>query len=162
VIDQERDVLAPVAKRRDDQPDGVEPVPEVGAERAAVDLLAQVAVGGGQDADVDRDALGRAPTRLTPRRSMARRSLGWSSSGNSPISSSRRVPPAAASNSPMRRARAPVKAPASCPKSSLSISEAGMEPQSTTTKRPVARGLASWIASAIRPLPVPVSPSMRR
>ena len=70
------------------------------------------------------------------------------------------MPPLAASKAPRRSWVAPVKAPFSWPKSSLSTSSAGMEPQSTTTKGPEARGLAWWSASATNSLPVPLSPSM--
>ena len=50
---QERDVLAPLAQRRDAQGNHVEPVEEVLAEALLGDGAAQVLVGGGDDADVD-------------------------------------------------------------------------------------------------------------
>jgi hypothetical protein len=53
---------------------------------------------------------------------------------------------------------APVKAPLSCPKSSLSRRVSGMAPQWTATKGPALLLLRSWIRRAISPLPVPVSP----
>jgi len=77
---------------------------------------------------------------------------------SSPISSRKTVPPAAASNTPRRDDTAPVKAPRSWPKSSLSRSCGGMAPQSTTRKGLSRRGLPLWIASAETSLPVPVSP----
>ena len=55
VLDQRRDVLAPLAQRRDLDVDDVEAVVEVVAELARLDLAPQVAVGGGDDADVDLD-----------------------------------------------------------------------------------------------------------
>ena len=59
----------------------------------------------------------------------------------------------------LRRAReAPVKAPASWPKSSLSISSAGTAAQLSFSSGPCARFEPSWIARATSSLPVPRSP----
>jgi hypothetical protein len=58
--DQKRDVLGPLAQGRHLHAHRVEPVVEIGPERAAVHLLAQVAVGGGEEADVEARRLGRA------------------------------------------------------------------------------------------------------
>ena len=69
------------------------------------------------------------------------------------------VPPAATSNRPGLDRTAPVKAPRSCPNSSLSNRGAGMAPQLTDTKAP-GRDDASWIARAMSSLPVPDSPRM--
>ena len=70
------------------------------------------------------------------------------------------VPPDAAWKAPLRLATAPVKAPRSCPNSSLSSSWGGMAPQSTMMKGPFPRSLSVWIDSAVASLPVPVSPSI--
>src|SRR4029077_17287058 len=51
---------------------------------------------------------------------------------------------------------APVKAPRSRPNSSLSMSEAGIAAQLTTTKGRDRRGLPRWIARASSSLPAPV------
>jgi hypothetical protein len=56
------------------------------------------------------------------------------------------------------RATAPVKAPFSCPNSSLSISSAGMAAVLTATNGPSRRPPSWWIASATSSLPVPDSP----
>ena len=56
VLDERRDVLAALAQRRHGQVDDVEPVEQVLAERALRDHVAQVAVGRGDDADVDAAA----------------------------------------------------------------------------------------------------------
>ncbi len=66
---------------------------------------------------------------LEPRRSNSpvcstRRSLAWLPTASVPSSSRNRVPPSAASKRPAR-ARAPVKAPASVPNSSASMSSCG-------------------------------------
>jgi hypothetical protein len=55
---------------------------------------------------------------------------------------------------------APVKAPFTWPKSSLSIRFSGMAPQLMVTKGPVRAGERRWISLAISSLPVPVSPVM--
>ena len=63
VFDEYGDVLAPLAQRRDLDRDHVEPVEEILLELALGDELPQVAVGGGDHADVD--ALGALrPERL--------------------------------------------------------------------------------------------------
>ena len=61
-----------------------------------------------------------APTGVTSRCCNTRSNLGWSSSGISPTSSRKTVPPSAARNTPAERPAAPVKEPFSCPNSWLS------------------------------------------
>ncbi len=58
----------------------------------------------------------------------------------------------------MRRSVAPVKAPFSWPKSSLSMRPLGSAAQLTLTSGRSLRGLRAWIARATSSLPVPVSP----
>ena len=58
----------------------------------------------------------------------------------------------------MRRATAPVKAPFSWPKNSLSMRSRGIAVQFTATKGRSRRGERRWIARATSSLPVPVSP----
>src|SRR5438552_1496036 len=53
VLDQERQVLDPLAQRREDDRDDVRPVVEVLAEAPRLHLGLEVLVGGGEDADVD-------------------------------------------------------------------------------------------------------------
>ena len=53
MIDQRRDLLAPLAQRRQPQPDDVEAVEQVLAEAPVGDERLEVGVGGGDDADVD-------------------------------------------------------------------------------------------------------------
>ncbi len=79
--------------------------------------------------------------------------------GMSPTSSRNSVPPLADSTRPALAALAPVKAPRSWPKTSLSNSVSARLAQSTTTSGPAARGLASCTARATSSLPVPDSPS---
>ncbi len=78
--------------------------------------------------------------------------------GISPISSRKMVPRLATSNFPDLRDTAPVKAPFSCPKSSLSSSSSGIAAQLIFTKGRCARLLCSNILVAISSLPVPLSP----
>ena len=79
-------------------------------------------------------------------------------SGSSPISSRNTVPPSASSKRPFLLFTAPVNAPFSYPKSSLSIRFSGMAPQLMRTIRWSRRSLLSWISRATTSLPVPVSP----
>ena len=60
VLDQQRDVLLAVAQGRNLQAEDVEAEVEVAAEGAVGDRRLQIAIGGGQDADVDVHALGAA------------------------------------------------------------------------------------------------------
>src|SRR6185503_18901082 len=53
MIGEDRDVLAPLAERRQPEREDLEPVVEILAEAAPGDLLLQVAVGRGDDAHVD-------------------------------------------------------------------------------------------------------------
>ena len=69
-------------------------------------------------------------------------------------------PPSAAAKSPFRSRSAPVKAPFTWPKSSLSRSVSGKAAQFRATNSPRRRVLSSWIARARSSLPVPVSPAI--
>ena len=53
-----------------------------------------------------------------------------------------------------------MKAPFTCPNSSLSSSVSGRAAQLTLTKAASARGLSAWIARAASSLPVPLSPAI--
>jgi hypothetical protein len=94
------DVLATLAQRGDHDGEHVDAVVEVLAEAPGLDLLGEVAVGGGEDAHVDL-----ATSRVSPRRRMrsswsTRSSFTWSWMGSSPISSRNNVPPLACSKRP--------------------------------------------------------------
>ena len=89
-----------------------------------------------------------APSRRTRPSCRTRRSLTCEAGGSSPISSRNSVPPAACSTSPVRSRTASVKAPLRCPKSSDSMSPAGMAPQLTATKGAAARGESACSARA--------------
>ena len=60
LLDEQQQVVPPLAQRRQVQRDHVEAVEEVGAEVAPPHLLLEVAVGGGDDPNVHRDRLGGA------------------------------------------------------------------------------------------------------
>ncbi len=98
------------------------------------------------------------PTLRTTFSWMARRSLTCIVGVISPISSRKRVPRSASWKRPFFSRTAPVKAPRSWPKSSLSSRFSGSAPQLSDRKRRVERGLAKWMARAISSLPVPLSP----
>ena len=71
------------------------------------------------------------------------------------------MPSWASSKQPWRRSSAPVNAPFSWPKISLSSSVSGIAAQLTATKGPRPRGDSSWSVRATSSLPVPLSPVMR-
>ncbi|EKD38793.1 MAG: hypothetical protein ACD_75C00605G0001 [uncultured bacterium] len=84
-----------------------------------------------------------------------------SGSGISPTSSRKMVPVSASSNLPLRMTTAPVKAPFSWPKSSLSSKFSERAAQLTAMKGCVSRGLFMWMALATSSLPVPLSPVIK-
>ena len=102
------------------------------------------------------DAL--SPTRRISCSWITRRSLAWKAGVVSAISSKKNVPPPASSKSPCRSLTAPVKAPLTCPNSSLSRSVSLIAAQFTGTNGRVARFEFAWIARAINSFPVPLSP----
>ena len=79
----------------------------------------------------------------------------------SPISSRKTVPRLATSKSPSLAAAAPVNAPFSCPKSSLSRSSRLRPAQFSSTNGSSARGPFRCIQRARTPFPEPVSPWMK-
>ncbi len=101
------------------------------------------------------------PSRRTVRSSTAFSSLPCRATGRSPTSSRNSVPPCAAWKRPALACRASVNAPFSWPNSSDSRRDSGMAAQLTSTKGRPARGPPRCSIRARRPLPVPVSPSMR-
>ena len=117
---EQRDVLAPLAQRRQADLDGVDAEQQVLAEAAGRDLRAQVGVGRARSAARRRAACARS-RRARTRRSAAR-AAAWpaAASGTLAISSRNSVPPSASSKRPTRSARASVNAPFTWPNSSLS------------------------------------------
>ena len=79
----------------------------------------------------------------------------------SAISSRKIVPPSATSKRPALAATAPVKAPFTWPKSSLSRSASGIAPQLTARNGFVARSLFRWMVRATSSFPVPLSPVIK-
>ena len=158
LADQQRDVLGALAQRRHHDAHHRQAEVEVGAEAALVHLGAQVAVGRRDHAHVDRPVDAGADAR-TSRFSSTRSSFGCRSSGSSPISSRKMVPPAASSNAPARRVcgageRALLVA------EQLALEQVGRDRAAVDDDERLARARAgAWIASAACPLPVPVSPS---
>src|SRR5205823_2491678 len=112
-----------------------------------------------QPADVpDPRWVAQPPERSISRSWTARRILACSARLISAISSRNNVPPTACSNRPILRMTAPVKAPFSCPNSSLSSRFSGIAAQLTATNAPDDTGPLIWIARATTSLPVPDSP----
>ena len=120
VVDQQRDVLAALAQRRDVDRHALDAEVQVLAELLVGDHLVEVAVGRADQAHVDVDRL-VATRGARPRRSPAR-AAAWPacSWGMSPISSRNSVPPSACSKRPSRSVRASVNAPLTWPNSSSS------------------------------------------
>ena len=142
VLDEQRDVARALAQRRQHDLHDREPEVEVRAERAAVDLGAQVAVGRRDDAHV---AAGSCRVRRRGGSRATRARAGAWAGARAAARRSRRgtaCRPSASSNAPIRRSVAPVNAPSSWPNSSDSSRFAGIAPQSTTTNGPFARALA--------------------
>jgi hypothetical protein len=100
------------------------------------------------------------PTREISPDCSARSTFACATRSMSPISSRNSVPPCACSKKPRFLACAPVNAPRSWPKSSLSMSSRGMAAQLTFTNGSSARGERRWMAREMSSLPVPLSPVM--
>ena len=98
------------------------------------------------------------PTRSNSPDSMTRSSFACWLDGTLAISSRKSVLPSASSKRPMRSVLASVKAPRTCPKSSLSKTPSAMPPAFTVTIGRGARGDTACSACATRLLPVPFSP----
>ena len=103
--------------------------------------------------------------RVAPRRVIVfscknRSSVACSSLGKSAISSSKIVPPLAASSRPALSRMAPVKAPFSCPKSSDWMRLGAIAPQLTAMNGAAERTDCSCTASAASSFPLPLSPQI--
>ena len=137
---QIRNVLAPIAQRRQLHLDDVEAVVEVAAE-AAGGRLRRADRGWSRRSRARRPAARRATRRAAPRRARARAAASPArDGGSSPISSRKSVPPSASSNRPGLLSVAPVNAPRTWPNSSLSNSVSTTAEQLTVTKRRSRRG----------------------
>ena len=138
VVGERRDLHAPLAQRRQVQPDDAETVEEVLAEAALADERSRSALVA---------TMRRTSTRLgwvspigwISFDSRKRSSLGWTSRLVSPISSRKSVPPAAARMTPWKLSTAPVKAPRRWPNSCESSMSFGVEVQLKGRKAACAR-----------------------
>ncbi len=150
-----------LAQRRDGDGDDVQAVVEILAKLCGPDGLLKIFVGGGEDSGLEGNGGRVPPTRSNSLCCRTRRSFACMGGASSPISSRKRVPSSAASSFPFLRPTAPVNAPFSCPKSSLSRRVSGMAAQLMAMKGRPERGLFWWMARATNSLPVPLSPRMR-
>ena len=100
------------------------------------------------------------PTRMYSPVSSTLNSLACVANGSSPTSSRKSVPLLAAPKYPSRSPIAPVKAPFSCPNSSLSIVPSGMLPQFMAKNLLCLRAELSCIILGITSLPTPLSPTI--
>ena len=131
-----------VAQGRHVDVEYIEAIVEIVAQLATGDGILGNLVGGGEDADI-HSGLGFAAQPAELWSSRTRSSLAWVAIGISPTSSRSRVPLSASSKQPVRRSSAPVKAPFSWPKISLSIRVSGMAAQLMATNGLRLRG-ESW------------------
>ena len=156
-------VVAALAERREPEVDDVEAVVEVLAEAARRGSRPRGSGWSRRRRGCRPSRACESPTRKTTRSCSARRSFTWRFSGSSPISSRKSVPLSADLElAGAADATAPVKAPFTWPKSSLSIRFSGMAPQLMATNGPPSRGCCGGGARcAMSSLPVPVSPVMR-
>ena len=128
MLGEQRDVALACAQRRQGDHFERQPVEQIGAELALVDLRRKILVGGRDDAHVDRDRLGRADAGDLAIFD-ARSSRSCAGIDKVPSSSRNKVPPSASSKRPWRVLAAPVKLPASWPNSSASIRFSGRAAQ---------------------------------
>ena len=156
-LDDERQIVLAIAQRRQLDREDVEPVVEIVAQLAVADRVERIDVGRREHADVDflLDAAAQPPER---RSCSTRSSLTCVTGTISAISSRNSVPRSASSKQPARRSMAPVNAPRSWPKISLSSSVSGIAAQLMATNGASARGLSWWMVCATSSLPVPDSP----
>ena len=136
--DQRRNVVEPLAQRRQADRHDVEAVEQILAEQALADQLAQVAVGGGDDADIgadrrapaDRGELALLQHAQQPGLRLERHVADLVEEQRAALRPARSARPRAGS--------APVKAPRSWPNSSLSISSRGIAAMLMATNGPAA------------------------
>jgi hypothetical protein len=156
---QDGNVGGAVAQRRRKDRKNLEAVKEVAAEFLFRDHFGQIAIGGGDEAHVDGDG---------PRAAQALDLALLQSAQQFRLQVERQLAHLVEEERalvrqlqrPILRAMAPVNAPFSWPKSSLSSRPAGMAAQFSLIKVRSLRGLRRWMARASSSLPVPVSPWM--
>ena len=160
VLDEQRDVLRPLAQRRQRDRDDVEPVVQVLPEPAVRDELPQVAVGRGDDAHVDLDRLRVRPSALELALLQHAQQLGLELERDARRSRRGR-------SSRRRPARSgPSCSPIGAGEGALLVAEELALDQRLGERRAVdraraacrARRCGAWMARATSSLPVPVSP----
>ena len=157
VLGERTDVVRAVAERRDHDGKHGKAVVKVLAERLRLDHRRQVAVRGGDDADVDAHRpLAADPDDLAVLDDAQQPDLRGKRELADLVEEQRAA--VGLLEPPLRRVAAPVKAPCSWPNSSESISSGAMAPQLTRRNGPLRKVERSWIARAMISLPVPVSP----
>lgn len=110
IAGKQRNVLSPVAQRRNLQAQHIEPEIKIAAKSALRHGLLEIAIGRRQNPHVDRNALGASHgTNLSLL--YGPQQLGLKVYGSSPTSSRNTVPPSAIASKPSRDWTAPVNAP---------------------------------------------------
>ena len=122
VLREARDVLGPLAQRRQLQRHHLQPIHQVLAKRAGAHALGEVAVRRRDDANIHRHALDPHPPRALRALAARAAACACTRASSSPTSSRNNVPPSASRNKPVRPWIAPVNAPFLCPNSSAAAS----------------------------------------
>src|SRR6185437_15387195 len=137
--------------------DDAHAIVKIFTERAVSDHLTQVSIGGGDHAHIHGRFL-RAAYRAYS--ALLQHAQQFDLHGDAHLADfiQKMVPPLATSKSPRLFWLAPVKAPFTYPKSSLSRSVSGNAPQLIETNGPEARVEQECTARATSSLPVPLSP----
>ena len=157
MLGQRRDVLAPVAERRDLDREDAEPEEQVLAELARGHQLAERPVGRGQEPDVDRPGPGISHGRHL---AMLDRPEQLDLDRRRDVADlvQQHGPPVGQLEQALAVLTAPVNEPRTWPKSSRSISPELSAARQTGRKGPLRRVLWRWMARATSSLPVPLSP----
>ena len=138
VVGELGNVVEPLAQRRQADRHDVEAVEQILAEQALLDQPAQVAMGGGDDADIGLDRRAAADRRVLAFLQHAQQAGLRLGRHVADLVEEQRAAVGLLELAGRRAARAPVKAPVSWPNSSLSISSRGIAAMLSATNGPLA------------------------
>jgi hypothetical protein len=158
ILRQRADIVRAFAQRRHFKDEDREAVIKIGSERLRFEILCDVLIGRGDHArvDLDRAVAADAPD-FTVLESAQQAHLHVRAHFADFIEE-KRAAVRLFKQQPLRREIAPVNAPFSWPKSSLSSRLSGIAPQLIATNGPFLRGELKWMARASTSLPLPLSP----
>ena len=157
MVDEQWNVLATFAQRRNRHAEDVEPEEQIRPEESLLNQDRQILVRGRDAADVNGAGRLRADRADLPLLQHAQKlALQDRRKVADLVEKNRSL--WASTNSPRWAVAAPVNAPRACPNSSLSSSSSGSAAQLTATNERSARGPLVWMARPTSSFPVPVSP----